>query len=83
MEHRSGISFALLLLLLAPANCFTSTAHEGQVVTAGLISGEMYEIDYRGPETHSYIPPPDFTAGFNSKVPYTHHGKLHRKQIHG
>lgn len=22
----------------------------------------VYEIDYRGPETHSYIPPPDRSA---------------------
>lgn len=23
------------------------------------MDSEVYEIDYRGPETHSYIPPPD------------------------
>lgn len=25
--------------------------------------GDIFEIDYRGPETHSYIPPPDLNKG--------------------
>ncbi|XP_024028754.1 uncharacterized protein LOC21407167 [Morus notabilis] len=28
-----------------------------------LDSNEVYEIDYRGPETHSSIPPPDHSHG--------------------
>lgn len=31
---------------------------EGGPQTEGLDS-EIYEIDYRGPETHSFVPPPD------------------------
>ncbi|KAG9453378.1 hypothetical protein H6P81_006282 [Aristolochia fimbriata] len=79
MELRSGISLALLFLLLARANCSTRE----ETVAAELSSGEVYEIDYRGPETHSYIPPPDLASGSSSKTPYTHRGKVHRKQMHG
>lgn len=39
---------------------------------------EVYVIDYRGPETHSYIPPPNRSGG----RPHVHHRNvvvLHRK----
>ncbi|KAF5182572.1 hypothetical protein FRX31_027847 [Thalictrum thalictroides] len=32
-------------------------------------ANEVYEIDYRGPETHSFIPPPDRSTG----SPFVHH----------
>lgn len=25
--------------------------------------GEVFEIDYRGPETHTYLPPPELKRG--------------------
>ena len=30
------------------------------IYAAGADMEEIYEIDYRGPETHSYIPPPNW-----------------------
>ncbi|RVW39827.1 hypothetical protein CK203_074605 [Vitis vinifera] len=38
---------------------------------------EIYEIDYRGPETHSYIPPPNRSGG----LPFIHgeNPRGHRK----
>ncbi|RHN48441.1 hypothetical protein MtrunA17_Chr7g0263811 [Medicago truncatula] len=32
---------------------------------------EIYEIDYRGPETHSFVPPPDHSHG----KPHSAHDK--------
>ncbi|KAK9124318.1 hypothetical protein Sjap_013920 [Stephania japonica] len=31
---------------------------------------DVYEIDYRGPETHSFVPPPDRSGGGG---PWIHH----------
>ncbi|KAK2657996.1 hypothetical protein Ddye_011048 [Dipteronia dyeriana] len=28
-----------------------------------VVAGEVYEIDYKGPETHASIPPPDHSRG--------------------
>ncbi|KAM7464149.1 hypothetical protein LguiA_032270 [Lonicera macranthoides] len=42
-----------LFLLLVPA-CFSRGGMEIQNRNS-----EIYDIDYRGPETHSYLPPPN------------------------
>jgi len=35
------------------------------------LDAEIYEIDYRGPETHSFVPPPDHSHG----KPHSAHDK--------
>lgn len=35
------------------------------------MDSEIYEIDYRGPETHSFVPPPDHSHG----KPHSAHDK--------
>ena len=35
------------------------------------LDSEIYEIDYRGPETHSFVPPPDHSHG----KPHSAHDK--------
>ncbi|KAM7526235.1 hypothetical protein LguiA_016137 [Lonicera macranthoides] len=45
----------LLLLLAVP--CFSRGGMYVQTVDSGI-----YDIDYRGPETHSYLPPPDLSG---------------------
>ncbi|XP_022766159.1 uncharacterized protein LOC111311045 isoform X2 [Durio zibethinus] len=45
----------LLLLLLLSIPYFSTGSLD--------VSDEVYEIDYRGPETHSSIPPPDHSHG--------------------
>ncbi|KAJ4704856.1 putative Transmembrane protein [Melia azedarach] len=56
MELKSTFTIFFLLFLLL-ASPFLST---GGTVELG---SEVYEIDYRGPETHSSIPPPDHSSG--------------------
>ncbi|XXG81141.1 hypothetical protein AAC387_Pa09g1842 [Persea americana] len=66
----SRIAIALLLLLLTHC-CPSFHAEE-----------DMYEIDYRGPETHSYLPPPYGPhTGPNSEVPRTRNTFGNRKEI--
>nr|XP_043612876.1 uncharacterized protein LOC122584869 [Erigeron canadensis] len=43
-----------------------------------ITSEEIYEIDYRGPETHSYRPPPNRTSRDNSNG-----GPLPKPKMHG
>ncbi|XVF07946.1 hypothetical protein REPUB_Repub06bG0183000 [Reevesia pubescens] len=51
------ISTILLLLLLLSIPYFST----GSLVVSA--EKEVYEIDYRGPETHSSIPPPNHSHG--------------------
>ncbi|KAL5546197.1 hypothetical protein UlMin_005884 [Ulmus minor] len=75
MEIKS--TFTIIFFLFLFASPFLSKGE----------SEEIYEIDYRGPETHSSIPPPDHTHG----KPWIHresslgHPNLGRKvkKIHG
>ncbi|XP_012464223.1 uncharacterized protein LOC105783364 [Gossypium raimondii] len=46
------ISIVLLLLLMLSMPCFFAGSFD-------VSDREIYEIDYRGPKTHSSIPPPD------------------------
>ncbi|XWS43618.1 hypothetical protein CRYUN_Cryun16bG0119400 [Craigia yunnanensis] len=50
------ISIILLLLLLLSIPYFSTGSLD-------VSDKEVYEIDYRGPETHSSIPPPDDSHG--------------------
>ncbi|KAF3622778.1 putative cell number regulator 8-like [Capsicum annuum] len=55
MELKCGfIVIFLLLLLVAPS--FSSSS--GKMDLSNVDTSEIYEIDYRGPETHTNIPPP-------------------------
>lgn len=43
------------------------------------MDSEIYEIDYRGPETHTYIPPPKGSKGkhnFHHQSMLKHHRKF-------
>ncbi|KAL5067897.1 hypothetical protein RYX36_018784 [Vicia faba] len=56
MEHRSSFTtyyFLFLFLLLV-------LAHFSRGESEGILSSDsdIYEIDYKGPETHSSVPPP-------------------------
>ncbi|KAK6942839.1 hypothetical protein RJ641_028216, partial [Dillenia turbinata] len=67
MELKSSL-IAILVLILLALPCIS----RGEKVPSNLGS-EIYEIDYRGPETHSYIPPP-----YRGR-PYIHHDVMHHK----
>lgn len=56
-----------ILLLLFYLVLIITYIVEGGPQTEGLDS-EIYEIDYRGPETHSFVPPPDHSLGDHSKT---------------
>ncbi|KAK9193043.1 hypothetical protein WN944_003739 [Citrus x changshan-huyou] len=61
MELKSSITtFFLLFLLFATPFCSLGGLPE--------LDSEVYEIDYRGPETHSSIPPPDHSHGRGKPV---------------
>ncbi|KAF3442712.1 hypothetical protein FNV43_RR16788 [Rhamnella rubrinervis] len=53
MEIKSTTATLFLLILLLSYAPFHSTGESEAVV-----GNEIYEIDYRGPETHSSVPPP-------------------------
>ncbi|PSR98184.1 Transmembrane protein 184 [Actinidia chinensis var. chinensis] len=53
MELKPSILALFLLFILLAMPCFSKGGFE--VADMDL---EIYEIDYRGPETHSYRPPP-------------------------
>ncbi|KAK2401289.1 hypothetical protein P8452_08023 [Trifolium repens] len=53
MEHRCfNTSFFLFLILLLLLPYFSRGESEE------ILHSEVYEIDYKGPETHSSVPPP-------------------------
>ncbi|KAK9290843.1 hypothetical protein L1049_009021 [Liquidambar formosana] len=58
MEPKSTVTSLFLLFLLLAAPYFPRG-----VSVASDLNSEIYEIDYRGPETHSYIPPPHRSGG--------------------
>ncbi|XP_062117182.1 uncharacterized protein LOC133831038 isoform X2 [Humulus lupulus] len=54
--NKSSFTLIFILFLFATLPYFST----GAIVVD---SHEIYEIDYRGPETHSSIPPPDHSNG--------------------
>ncbi|XP_041023062.1 uncharacterized protein LOC121264083 [Juglans microcarpa x Juglans regia] len=62
MELKPSITTFLLLFLLITVPYFSRGSCRE-------LDTEVYEIDYRGPETHSSIPPPDRSRG---KPPLIH-----------
>lgn len=64
MEMKDRMMIATLLLFLLVAVPSFSRGSFSRVVFAGRLDvknkdSEVYVIDYRGPETHTYIPPPN------------------------
>ncbi|CBI32703.3 unnamed protein product, partial [Vitis vinifera] len=72
MELKSTTAAFFLLFLLLSAPYFS----RGELDMSDK-NPEIYEIDYRGPETHSYIPPPNRSGG----LPFIHgeNPRGHRK----
>ncbi|KAG6604438.1 hypothetical protein SDJN03_05047, partial [Cucurbita argyrosperma subsp. sororia] len=64
MEMRFTTTVFFIFLLLTPSFCCCSS-YEGGSENGGMgSSSEVYEIDYRGPETHSsHISPPHHSHG--------------------
>ncbi|XP_059305763.1 uncharacterized protein LOC132057263 isoform X2 [Lycium ferocissimum] len=56
MELKCSFIAIFLLLLLLAAPSFSSSS-SGKMDLTNVESG-IYDIDYRGPETHTNIPPP-------------------------
>ncbi|XP_027174733.1 uncharacterized protein LOC113774387 isoform X2 [Coffea eugenioides] len=55
MEFRPCIAAAGFLLFLLLTPCLSRGMQKKEL--------DIYEIDYRGPETHSYLPPPNRSNG--------------------
>ncbi|XP_058111032.1 uncharacterized protein LOC131253972 [Magnolia sinica] len=71
MKLRSSIIIVVLVLLFV-AHPNSSAFHDSSKEI-------IYEIDYRGPETHSYLPPPDMAGtqqqrDAQTKAPTTRNG---------
>ncbi|XP_059298219.1 uncharacterized protein LOC132050896 [Lycium ferocissimum] len=74
MEMKASfICIFLFFLLIAP--CSSS----GKMDLLNMDSG-IYEIDYRGPETHTYIPPP---KGSRGKHRFHHQSMLKHRKFKG
>ncbi|CAL0299589.1 unnamed protein product [Lupinus luteus] len=56
MEPRSTFSTCFFLILILIQPCFSRERLE-------TLHSEIYEIDYRDPETHSSVPPPPHYHG--------------------
>ncbi|BBH06025.1 hypothetical protein Prudu_017571 [Prunus dulcis] len=56
MELKDSTILTFLLLFFLATPCFSRGGSD-------VVGTEVYEIDYRGPETHSSIPPPDHSHG--------------------
>ncbi|KAM3205306.1 hypothetical protein P3L10_028716 [Capsicum annuum] len=73
MEMKTSfICIFLIVLLIAP---FSSSGK----MDLSKMDSEIYEIDYRGPETHTYIPPPKGSRGrhnFHHQSMLKHHRKF-------
>ncbi|KAL2514390.1 uncharacterized protein Fot_28361 [Forsythia ovata] len=90
LKARFIVTLLIFLLLLNVSPCFS----RGKLNLKALDS-EIYEIDYRGPETHTYIPPPN-RSGDRPKIHHqtsmirhksngsrVHRTKRNEKKIHG
>ncbi|XP_057512336.1 uncharacterized protein LOC130794438 [Actinidia eriantha] len=53
LKTNFAVIFILISLLIATP-CFSAVSD---------IDAGIYDIDYRGPETHSYLPPPNRSGG--------------------
>ncbi|PIA38613.1 hypothetical protein AQUCO_02700082v1 [Aquilegia coerulea] len=68
MELKSNILIVAFLVLITLTRPTFSRVGPGDHAE-DLDKEVVYEIDYRGPETHSFVPPPDRSNG----SPFVHH----------
>ncbi|XP_031486471.1 uncharacterized protein LOC116254940 [Nymphaea colorata] len=61
MELKSSVAFALILLFLLQPRMSKGAG------SSDWKPAEVYEIDYKGPETH-FFPPPDHARGASSQT---------------
>ncbi|XP_010920901.1 uncharacterized protein [Elaeis guineensis] len=73
------VTLVFLVLVLAAAALVQSQEDEIQHMSRP----EMYEIDYRGPETHSSLPPPQSLGGPKAKPSRKRDVGGNRKATHG
>ncbi|KAL7596453.1 uncharacterized protein LOC111893118 [Lactuca sativa] len=75
LKNRFTTVFLLFLLFAMPA------FSRGRLkLPIAKVNSEIYEIDYRGPETHSYMPPPNESGGVNTNGgPMKHHKASHSR----
>ncbi|XP_059643407.1 uncharacterized protein LOC132285252 isoform X1 [Cornus florida] len=62
MELKPTITPIILLFFLLTTPCFSRGLYPRALDVSNVDSG-IYDIDYRGPETHSSIPPPNRSGG--------------------
>ncbi|PRQ43489.1 hypothetical protein RchiOBHm_Chr3g0469031 [Rosa chinensis] len=74
MKYSTFITIFLLFLLTTPY-----FARGGEISETVDSTTEVYEIDYRGPETHSSIPPPGHLHGKKKPLPNV----IHKESVIG
>ncbi|KAE9585461.1 hypothetical protein Lalb_Chr25g0289201 [Lupinus albus] len=75
MESMSTFSTSIFLILIFTLPYFSMGGPRSEA-----LDSEIYDIDYRGPETHSSVPPPDHSHGLMA----TNHIKEDSvKKVHG
>ncbi|GFP89154.1 hypothetical protein PHJA_001059100 [Phtheirospermum japonicum] len=79
MEMKASLITTILLLLLL----LVGPGFSRGTLRVKNMESEIYEIDYRGPETHTYIPPPD-RAGDRPRIHHqTSMARRHKSKRHG
>ncbi|XP_051152584.1 uncharacterized protein LOC127266393 [Andrographis paniculata] len=69
----------LIVSVLIGAGARPALSSKGRLnatINYNIGSSEVYEIDYRGPETHTYIPPPNRAAGDRPRIHHRRKSKL-------
>ncbi|XP_073280156.1 uncharacterized protein [Primulina huaijiensis] len=77
MEFKAILIGTLLLFIIVVAPSFS--AGKLQVKSK---ESDVYDIDYRGPETHTYLPPPNLAAdqpNVDTIAGMAHHGSRVRE----
>ncbi|CAA2972367.1 Hypothetical predicted protein [Olea europaea subsp. europaea] len=64
MESKASIIGMILLVLLLITPC--SSTSRGGLKVEKVLDPQIYDIDYRGPETHRYRPPPNRARGHHT-----------------
>ncbi|KZV35091.1 hypothetical protein F511_04396 [Dorcoceras hygrometricum] len=73
MEFKARLLGTLLLIFLVVAPSFSG----GKLLVRSMES-EFYDIDYRGPETHTYLPPP---TQVECQPDVDHKARCHRTRV--
>ncbi|XP_043693349.1 uncharacterized protein LOC122643836 [Telopea speciosissima] len=67
----SIITLLFLFFILSLPNSSQGLVTVGP--NSAILESEIYEIDYRGPETHSNVPPPDRSGLGGRGRPFVHY----------